>query len=88
MKTKKVHRVLEFNQSKWLKQYITLYAQKRIEPEKEWSSKPSFVTQEIFENDLVAIHKIKTTSTLTKPLDVGMHGLELSKVPIYEFNYN
>ena len=88
MKTKKVHDVLEFNQSKWMKQYIKLFAQKRIEAEKEWSSKSHFATQETFDNHLVAIHKIKTTSTLNKLLYVGMYGLELSKVPIHEFNYN
>ena len=60
LKTKKVHRALEFNQSKWLKQCIKLYAQERIEAEKEWSSKASLVTQEIFDSDLVAIHKIET----------------------------
>ena len=40
-------------------------------------SKPS-----LFENDLVAIHKIN------EPAYVGMCRLELSKVPIYEFYYD
>ena len=30
----------------------------------KWTSKPSFVTQNIFDNDLVAIWKIKITFTL------------------------
>ena len=30
----------------------------------KWTSKPSFVTQNIFDNDLVAICKIKITFTL------------------------
>ena len=30
----------------------------------KWTSKPSFITKEIFENDLVAIYNIKTFLTL------------------------
>ena len=52
-----------------------------------WTSKSTYVTQEIFDNNLVAIHKIKITLTLNKPAYVGMCILELSKVPMYEFRY-
>ena len=34
IKTKMLHRVVEFNQSQWLKPYIEFSTQKRIEPEK------------------------------------------------------
>ena len=43
--------------------------------------------QKIFDNDLVTVHKIKTTSTLNKPAYIGMCLLELSKVAMYEFSY-
>ena len=35
-----------------------------------WTSKPSCVAQKIFDNDLVAIHKIRTTLLLNKPAHV------------------
>ena len=38
----------------------------------KWTSKPGFITQKIFDNNLVVIHKIKTL-------------LPLSKVTSYEF---
>ena len=34
IKTEKIHRVLEFNQSHWLKQYVEFNTQKRIEAKK------------------------------------------------------
>ena len=41
-----------------------------------WTSKSTYVTQEIFDNNLVAIHKIKIKLTLNKPAYVGMCILE------------
>ena len=39
----------------------------------KWLSKPDVVTQKLFDNDLVEIHKIKTTLTLkNKPAYVGI----------------
>ena len=32
----------------------------------KWTSNPSYVAQKIFDNDLTAIHKIKTTLTIFK----------------------
>ena len=52
------------------------------------TSKPTFVTSKIFNNDLVAVHKIKETLTLNRPAYVGMCILDLSKVLMYDFHYN
>ena len=54
----------------------------------KFASKPSYMSQKIFDNDLVAICKSKVTLTINKPAYVGMCILTLSKVLIYEFNYD
>ena len=126
LKVKKVHRVLEFNQSPWLKQYINFNTQKRTQAknsfEKDFfklmnnsvfgktmenirkrvdvrlitdekkllkmASKPTYVSSEIFNENLVAVHKIKETLTLNRPAYVGMCILDLSKTLMYDFHYN
>ena len=50
--------------------------------------KPSFVAQQIFEKDLVAIHKIKNTLILAKYAYIGILILELSKGPMHDFHYD
>ena len=126
LKLKKVHRVLEFNQSPWLKQYIDFNTQKRTNAknsfEKDFfklmnnsvfgktmenlrkrvdvrlvtdkekllklASKPTYVSSKIFNENLVAVHKIKETLTLNRPAYVGMCILDLSKTLMYDFPYN
>ena len=126
LKLKKVHRVLEFNQSPWLKQYIDFNTQKRTNAknsfEKDFfklmnnsvfgktmenlrkrvdvrlvtskekllklASKPTYVSSKIFNENLVAVHKIKETLTLNRPAYVGMCILDLSKTLMYDFHYN
>ena len=126
LKLKKVHRVLEFNQSPWLKQYIDFNTQKRTQAknsfEKDFfklmnnsvfgktmenirkrvdvrlitdekkllkmASKPTYVSSKIFNENLVAVHKIKETLTLNRPAYVGMCILDLSKTLMYDFHYN
>ena len=99
LKVSKVHRVLEFNQSPWLKQYIDFNTEKRknaknafekdffklmnnsvfgktmenirkrvdvrlVTDEKKllkYVSKPTYVSSKIFNENLVAVHKIKET---------------------------
>ena len=53
----------------------------------KWTSKPSYMSHKIFDNDLVAIRKNKVTLTLNKSAYIGMCILELSKVLMYEFHY-
>ena len=126
LKLKRVHRVLEFNQSPWLKQYIVFNTQKRTNAknsfEKDFfklmnnsvfgktmenirkrvdvrlvtskekllklASKPTYVSSKIFNENLVAVHKIKETLTLNRPAHVGMCILDLSKTLMYDFHYN
>ena len=126
LKIKKVHRVLEFNQSPWLKRYIDFNTQKRTQAknsfEKDFfklmnnsvfgktmenirkrvdvrlvtdekkllkmASKPTYVSSKIFNENLVAVHKIKETLTLNRPAYVGMCILDLSKTLMYDFHYN
>ena len=126
LKVTKVHRVLEFNQSPWLKQYIDFNTEKRKNAkndfEKDFSklmnnsvfgktmenirkrvdvrlvtnekkllklaSKPTYVSSKIFNENLVAVHKIKETLTLNRPAYVGMCILDLSKTLMYDFHYN
>ena len=122
----KIHRVLEFKQSPWLKQYIDFNTEKRknaknnfekdffklmnnsvfgktienirkrvdvrlVTNEKKLlklASKPTYVSSKIFNENLVAVHKIKETLTLNRPAYVGMCILDLSKTLMYDFHYN
>ena len=126
LKLTKVHRVLEFNQSPWLKQYIDFNTEKRTNAknafEKDFfklmnnsvfgktmenirkrvdvrlvtdekklvkmASKPTYVSSKIFNENLVAVHKIKETLTLNRPAYIGMCILDLSKTLMYDFHYN
>ena len=126
LKLKKIHRVLQFDQSPWLKQYIDFNTQKRTHAknsfEKDFfklmnnsvfgktmennrkrvdvrlvtskekllklASKPTYVSSKIFNENLVAVHKIKETLTLNRPAYIGMCILDLSKTLMYDFHYN
>ena len=126
LKIDKIHRVLEFKQSTWLKQYIDFNTKKRKNAknnfEKDFfklmnnsvfgktmenirkrvevrlvtdenkllklASKPTYVNSKIFNDNLVAVHKIKETLTLNRPAYVGMCILDLSKTLMYDFHYN
>ena len=54
----------------------------------KWTSKPSYMSQKIFHNKLVAMWKTETILTLNKPAYVFLCILDLSKVLMCEFYYN
>ena len=54
----------------------------------KWMSKPRLMLQEIFDKDLVTIQEIKVTLTSNKPACVDMSILDLSKVLMYEIQYD
>ena len=125
LKVDKIHRVLEFKQSPWLKQYIDFNTEKRKSAKNDFekdffklmnnsvfgktmenirkrvdvrlvtdenkllklASKPTYVSSKIFNENLVAVHKIKETLTLNRPAYVGMCILDLSKTLMYKFHY-
>ena len=126
LKIKKVHRVLKFDQSPWLKQHIDFNTGKRkharnsfekdffklmnnsvfektmenlrkrvdvrlVTNEKKLdklTSKPTFISSKIFNENRMAVHKVKETLTLNRPAYVGMCILDLSKTLMYDFYHN
>ena len=54
----------------------------------KWTSKPSYMLHNIFDNDVATIRKNKVTLMLNRPAYIGMCILELSKVLMYEFHYD
>ena len=122
LKIEKIHRVLKFDQSPWLKQYIDFNIEKRknaknsffklmnnsvfgkimenlrkrvdvrlVTDEKKLdklTSKPTFISSKIFNENLMAVHKVKETLTLNRPAYVGMCILDLIKTLLYDFHYN
>ena len=52
------------------------------------TTKPSYMSHKIFDNNLVAMRKSNASLKLNKPGYIGMCILELSKVLTYEFHYD
>ena len=52
------------------------------------TSKPSYVSCKIFNENLVAVHKIKEQLFLNRPSYLGMCILDLSKTLMYDFHFN
>ena len=52
------------------------------------TSKPTYVSSKIFNENLMAVHKVKETLTLNRPAYVGMCIVDLSKTLMYDFHYN
>ena len=51
-------------------------------------AKPTYMSSKIFNENLMAAHKVKETLTLNRPAYVGMCILDLSKMLMYDFHYN
>ena len=121
----KIHRVLQFDQKPWLKEYIDFNTEKRKVAKNDFEkdffklmnnsffgktmesvrkrvniklltdkkmftkyvSKPTFVNSKIFNEDLVAVHNIKETLLLDKPIYVGFAILDISKTLMNDFHY-
>ena len=95
MKLTKIHRILKFKQSDWIKRYIDFNAEKRMNAtndfEKDffkYTSRPTCITHKSFGKDYAAIHEIKPVLILNKPIYVGFTVLDLSKWKMYDFHYN
>ena len=54
----------------------------------KFTAKPTYVSSKIFNENLMAVHKVKETLTLNRPAYVGMCILDLSKMLMYDFHYN
>ena len=52
------------------------------------TSKPRYMSQKVFDNNLAAIRKSKVSLKLNKPADIGMCILELNKLLMYKFHYD
>ena len=52
------------------------------------TAKPTYVSSKIFNENLMAVHKVKETLALNRPAYVGMCILDLSKTIMYDFHYN
>ena len=126
MKLMKIHRMLKFKQSNWMKKYIDFNTEKRknaandfekdssklminsvygkamenlrkrinvrlVNNKKDflkYTSRPTYVTHKLFDEDYAAIHEIKSVLILNKPMYVGFTVLDLSKWIMYDFHYN
>ena len=67
LKLKKIHRVLEFNQSLWLKPYVEFNTQKRIEAEKKNGDKDGKVLYKFMNNAVYG----KTLENVRNRIDVN-----------------
>ena len=54
----------------------------------KYTSKPTYVTHKLFNENFAAIHEIKPVLIINKPIYVGFTILDLSKWLMYDFHYN
>ncbi|XP_076303709.1 uncharacterized protein LOC143221926 [Lasioglossum baleicum] len=97
LKLKKIHRILEFQQSRWLHEYIDLNTKLRTNATNDFSknlhgverliARPNFHSYTVFSKDFVAIQMKKLLVKFYKPIYVGMSILDISKFHLYTFHY-
>ncbi|XP_046737560.1 uncharacterized protein LOC124406251 [Diprion similis] len=92
LKLAKIHRVLKFRQTPWLKKK---YRDVRLIT--EWDgrygaratiARPNFHSCTIFDKDMIIVELRRTTVKLNKLLYAGFFILDLAKTFIYHFHYN
>ena len=54
----------------------------------KYTSRPTYITQNIFGKDYAASHEIKPVLILKKPIYIGFTVLDLSKWKMYDFHYS
>ena len=54
----------------------------------KYTSRPIYITHNIFGKDYAAIHEIKPVLILNKPIYIEFIVLDLSKWKMYDFHYN
>ncbi|KAL9889479.1 uncharacterized protein ACN427_008796 [Glossina fuscipes fuscipes] len=69
---RKIHKILKFNQSDWLKKYIDLLARSLI-------AKPNFHSSLKISDEMIIIEMNKVRVEYNKPIYIGFTVLELSK---------
>ena len=52
------------------------------------TAKPTYMSSKIFNENLMAVHKVKETLILNRPAYVGMCILDLSKMLMFDFHYS
>ncbi|CAB4433250.1 unnamed protein product [Rhizophagus irregularis] len=98
IKVTKIHGGLKFRQSPWMKEYIEENIRKRKIAKatgmslglciiRRLVSSPLFVGFKVFERGITAVHMLKSTVTLNKPIYVGQAILDISKAMMFNFWY-
>ena len=54
----------------------------------KYTSRPTYITHKMFDENYAAIHEIKPELILNNPIYVGSTVLKLSKWKMYDFHYN
>ena len=78
---------IDFNTEKRMRKRINVRLVNNAKDFLKYTSKPSYITHEIFGKGYAAIREIKPDLILNKPVYVGFYVLDFSKQKMY-FHYN